>query len=536
MKKISFNTDAREALRKGVDTLADAVKVTLGPLGRNVILDTPYGGPHITKDGVTVAKYIKLDDPIENMGSQMIKEVASNAADIAGDGTTTATVLAQALIHEGFKALNEGVNPVELKKGMDAYRRVIIANLKEVSKPVESNTQIEQIASISANNDSEIGILIANAMEKVGNSGVITVEEATGLTTHIELTEGMKLDRGYISPYFTTTEDMKAILDDPYILICNEKISEMEPLLPLLEKIANTQKPLLIIADDVDGAALNALTVNKLRGSLKVCIIKAPGFGERRGDLLEDLAILTGGAVIDPNKGMSLETIELESLGQCKKVEVTKDSTTVVDGKGSLPSIKARAEMIKALMNEAPTDFLKETFSSRYSKLTGGVATLYVGAPTEVEMKEKKDRIDDALSATKAAIEEGILLGGGIALIKARPGVYSMPEKLNQNQLAGCDIVHNAVTRPFLQIIENAGNDAESQLAWFENGNLNKKPNYGYNTKTEKWEDLFASGIIDPTKVVITALTNAVSAASMLLTTECAISIKDETLNQPPVL
>jgi chaperonin GroEL len=534
MKKISFNTDARESLRKGVDTLADAVKVTLGPLGRNVILDTPYGGPHITKDGVTVAKYIKLDDPIENMGAQMIKEVASNAADIAGDGTTTATVLTQALVNEGFNALEEGFNPVELKKGMDAYCEAIIDNLKKVSKPIESNTQIEQIASISANNDSEIGMLIAEAMLKVGNAGVITVEEATGLTTYIEVTEGMNLDRGYISPYFTTTEDMKAILDDPYILICNEKIVEMEPLLPLLEQIANTQKPLLIIADDVDGAALNALTVNKLRGSLKVCIIKAPGFGERRGDLLEDLAILTGGTVIDPHKGMSLETTELSSLGQCKKVEVTKDSTTVVDGKGSLPAIKARAEMIKTLMNEAPTDFLKETFSSRYSKLTGGVATLYVGAPTEVEMKEKKDRIDDALSATKAAIEEGILIGSGYALIQARPGVYTLSKFLSQGQLAGCNIVHNAVSKPFLQIIENAGGDAEAELKRGEVNHAN--PNYGYNTKTEKWEDLFISGIIDPTKVVITALTNAVSAASMLLTTECAISIKDETLNQPPVL
>jgi chaperonin GroEL len=534
MKKISFNTDAREALRRGVDTLADAVKVTLGPLGRNVILDTPYNGPHITKDGVTVAKYIKLDDPIENMGTQMIKEVASNAANIAGDGTTTATVLAQALIHEGLTLLEEGINPVDLKKGMDAYSEVIITNLKKASKPIESNMQIEQIASISANNDSEIGILIANAMEKVGNAGVITVEEAKGLTTYIEVTEGMTLDRGYISPYFTTTEDMKALLDDPYILIYNEKIVEMEPLLPLLEKIANTQKPLLIIADDVEGAALNALTVNKLRGSLKVCIIKAPGFGERRGDLLEDLAILTGGTVIDTHKGMSLEGADLDCLGQCKKVEVTRETTTLVDGKGSLPAIKARAEMLKTQMNEAPTEFLKETFSSRYSKLTGGVATLYVGAPTEVEMKEKRDRIDDALSATKAAIEEGILIGSGYALIQARPGVYNMSQSLSQSQLAGCNIVHNAVTRPFLQIIENAGGNAEAELSWGEINQVN--PDYGYNTITETWEDLFTSGIIDPTKVVITALTNAVSAASMLLTTECAISIKEEAPNQPPIL
>ena len=534
MKKIKFNTDARNALRKGVDTLADAVKVTLGPLGRNVILDTPYNGPHITKDGVTVAKYIKLDDPIQNMGAQMIKEVASNAADIAGDGTTTATVLAQALIHEGFAALKEGINPVDLKKGMDRYSSSIIANLKKASKPVESNTQVEQIASISANNDPEIGALIADAMEKVGNSGVITVEESTNLSTYIELSEGMTLDRGYISPYFTTTEDMKAFLEDPYVLIYNEKIVEMEPLLPLLEQIADTQKPLLIIADDVEGAALNALTVNKLRGSLKVCIIKAPGFGERRGDLLEDIAILTGGTVIDTRKGMSLEGTDLDCLGQCKKVEVTRDSTTIVDGKGAIQAIKARSEMLKVQMNEAPTDFLKETFSSRYSKLTGGVATLYVGAPTEVEMKEKKDRIDDALSATKAAIKEGILIGSGYALIQARPGVYSMTKELTQSQLAGCNIVHNAVTRPFMQIIENAGGNSESELSW---GELNQKnPDYGYNTKTEKWEDLFESGIIDPTKVVITALSNAVSAASMLLTTECAISIKDKTLNQPPIL
>lgn len=529
MKETRFNTDARDALKSGVDKLAEAVKVTLGPKGRHVIIEKAYGGPHATKDGVTVAKEMTLKDPVENMGAQMVKEVASNTADEAGDGTTTATVLTQAFVTEGLKNVAAGANPIDLKKGMDKAVIEVIKNLKEISKPIKSNEQIKQIGTISANNDEHIGGLIADAMKEVGNNGVITVEESKGLETHIEITEGMQLDRGYISPYFTTTEDMKALLDNPYILITSDKISKIEPLLPVIDQVGDNA--LLIIADDVEGEALNALTVNKLRGSLKVCIIKAPGFGERRKDLLEDIAVLTGGCVIDSNKGMNLEGITTEDLGQCSKITITKDSTTIVDGGGDLEQIKTRAAHINTQMKDASTDFLRETFQSRYGKLTGGVATLHVGATTEVEMREIKDRVDDALAATRAAIEEGVLPGGGSALIRARESIQDL-HAINDDVRTGYNIVYNGVTTPMKQIVINGGGSGDVVISKMSDTVIP----IGYNAKTEVWENLIDAGVIDPTKVVITALKNAVSVASMIITTECTITGLPEDPAQAPIL
>ncbi len=520
-KDITFNLEARNALKKGVDKLSDAVKVTLGPKGRNVIMDKKFGAPSISKDGVTVAREIELQDPIENMGAQMVKEVASKTADVAGDGTTTATVLAQNIIHSGLKNVAAGANPMDLKRGIDKAVTDVIAHLRQQSKEVgDSIEKIEQVATISANNDSSIGKLIAEAMSKVKKEGVITIEEAKGTETSVELVEGMQFDRGYISPYFVTdTEKMEAVFEDPYILVYDKKISTMKDLLPVLEKVVQSGKPLLIIAEDVDGEALATLVVNKLRGSLKIAAVKAPGFGDRRKAMLEDIAILTGGTVISEEQGYKLENADLSHLGTAEKITIDKDNTTIVSGKGDKENISARIKQIKAQIENTTSDYDKEKLQERLAKLAGGVAVLYVGAASEVEMKEKKDRFDDALSATRAAVEEGIVPGGGIAYIRALEALLNTKGE-NNDEDTGVAIVRRALEEPLRMIVENAGVEGSIVVQKVKDG----KDDFGYNARTEQYENLYESGVIDPTKVTRVALENAASIAGMLLTTECVLS------------
>lgn len=520
-KEIKFDTEARAALKKGVDKLANAVKVTLGPKGRNVIIDKKFGAPSITKDGVSVAKEIELKDSIENMGAQMLKEVASKTADDAGDGTTTATILAQAIITRGLKNVAAGANPMDLKRGIDKAVKEIVTELKNISQKVgEDSEKIEQVATISANNDSSIGKLIAEAMGKVKKEGVITVEEAKGTETTVEVVEGMQFDRGYLSPYFVTdTEKMEAQLENPYILIYDKKISTMKDLLPVLEKSAQSGRPLLIIAEDVEGEALATLVVNKIRGSLKIAAVKAPGFGDRRKEMLEDIAILTGGTVISEERGYKLENADLSYLGECEKITVDKDNTTIVNGVGKKDDIKARVNQIKAQIENTTSDYDKEKLQERLAKLAGGVAVLYVGAASEVEMKEKKDRVDDALHATRAAVEEGIVPGGGVAFIRSVKVLDGL-EGENADETTGIDIIRRAVEEPLRQIIANSGGEGSVVVQKVREG----KDNFGYNARTEQYEDLMKAGVIDPTKVSRVALENAASIAGMLLTTECVIS------------
>jgi chaperonin GroEL len=524
-KDIFFDVEAREKLKKGVDALADAVKVTLGPKGRNVVIGKKFGAPHITKDGVTVAKEIELEDEVENMGAQMVKEVASKTADIAGDGTTTATVLAQAIIGAGLKNVAAGANPMDLKRGIDKAVKEVVANLKKLSKEVGSdNSKIEQIATISANNDEAIGALIAKSMKDVGNDGVITVEEAKGIETEVKTVEGMQFDRGYLSPYFVTnTEKMITEMEDPMILICEKKISSMKELMPILEPVAQSSKGLLIIAEDVDGEALGTLVVNRIRGSLKVAAVKAPGFGDRRKAMLEDIAILTGGQVISEERGMTLENTTIDMLGTAEKIEIDKDNTTIVNGKGKKADIKARIGQIRAQIETTTSDYDKEKLQERLAKLSGGVAVLYVGAPTEVEMKEKKDRVEDALAATRAAVEEGIVAGGGVALLRAIESLDKI-NGLNDDEVTGIAIVKRAAEEPLRQIISNAGEEGAVIVQEVKAG----KKDFGYNARTEKFENLFKAGVIDPTKVTRIAVENAASIAAMLLTTECVIADQPE--------
>ncbi|MBB5635740.1 chaperonin GroEL [Pedobacter cryoconitis] len=520
-KQVKYNVEARDALKRGVDTLANAVKVTLGPKGRNVIIDKKFGSPAITKDGVTVAKEIELKDPIENMGAQMVKEVASKTADIAGDGTTTATVLAQAIVTAGIKNVAAGANPMDLKRGIDKAVTAIVANLKAQSQTVgEDNNKIKQVASISANNDEVIGALIAEAMGKVGKDGVITVEEAKGTETEVKTVEGMQFDRGYLSPYFVTNADkMEAELENAYILIYDKKISNMKELLPILEKQVQTGKPLLIIAEDLDGEALATLVVNKIRGSLKVVAVKAPGFGDRRKAMLEDLAILTGGTVISEERGYKLENADLTYLGTAEKIVVDKDNTTIINGAGSSDDIKARVNQIKAQIETTTSDYDREKLQERLAKLAGGVAVLYVGAASEVEMKEKKDRVDDALHATRAAVEEGIVAGGGVAFIRAIEALEGMKGS-NEDETTGIAIVKRAIEEPLRQICQNAGIEGSIVVQKVKEG----KGDFGYNARTDVYENLISAGVIDPTKVGRVALENAASIAAMLLTTECVLA------------
>jgi len=524
-KDIFFDVEAREKLKRGVDALADAVKVTLGPKGRNVVIGKKFGAPHITKDGVTVAKEIELEDEVENMGAQMVKEVASKTADIAGDGTTTATVLAQAIIGAGLKNVAAGANPMDLKRGIDKAVKEVVSNLKKLSKEVGSdNSKIEQIATISANNDEAIGALIAKSMRDVGNDGVITVEEAKGIETEVKTVEGMQFDRGYLSPYFVTnTEKMITEMEDPMILICEKKISSMKELMPILEPVAQSSKGLLIIAEDVDGEALGTLVVNRIRGSLKVAAVKAPGFGDRRKAMLEDIAILTGGQVISEERGMTLENTTIDMLGTAEKIEIDKDNTTIVNGKGKKADIKARIGQIRAQIETTTSDYDKEKLQERLAKLSGGVAVLYVGAPTEVEMKEKKDRVEDALAATRAAVEEGIVAGGGVALLRAIESLDKI-KGLNDDEVTGIAIVKRAAEEPLRQIIANAGGEGAVIVQEVKAG----KKDFGYNARTEKFENLFKAGVIDPTKVTRIAVENAASIAAMLLTTECVIADQPE--------
>ena len=524
-KDIFFDVEAREKLKKGVDALADAVKVTLGPKGRNVVIGKKFGAPHITKDGVTVAKEIELEDEVENMGAQMVKEVASKTADIAGDGTTTATVLAQAIIGAGLKNVAAGANPMDLKRGIDKAVNEVVSNLRKLSKEVGSdNSKIEQIATISANNDEAIGALIAKAMKDVGNDGVITVEEAKGIETEVKTVEGMQFDRGYLSPYFVTnTEKMITEMEDPMILICEKKISSMKELMPILEPVAQSSKGLLIIAEDVDGEALGTLVVNRIRGSLKVAAVKAPGFGDRRKAMLEDIAILTGGQVISEERGMTLENTNIDMLGTSEKIEIDKDNTTIVNGKGKKADIKARVGQIRAQIETTTSDYDKEKLQERLAKLSGGVAVLYVGAPTEVEMKEKKDRVEDALAATRAAVEEGIVAGGGVALLRAIETLDKI-NGLNEDEVTGISIVKRAAEEPLRQIIANAGEEGAVIVQEVKAG----KKDFGYNARSEKFENLFKAGVIDPTKVTRIAVENAASIAAMLLTTECVIADQPE--------
>ena len=532
-KEIKFDIEARDALKRGVDALANAVKVTLGPQGRNVVIDKKFGGPSITKDGVSVAKEIELEDTIENMGAQMVKEVASKTADIAGDGTTTATVLAQAIVSNGLKNVAAGANPMDLKKGIDKAVSVIVENLKSQSQEVgDSIEKIQQVGAISANNDNAIGSLIAEAMDKVKKEGVITVEEAKGTDTYVEVVEGMQFDRGYLSPYFATnTEKMLADLDTPYILLYDKKISNMKDLLPILEPAAQSGKPLLIIAEDVDGEALATLVVNKMRGSLKIAAVKAPGFGDRRKAMLEDIAILTGGTVISEERGIKLENATIDMLGTTEKVTIDKDNTTIVNGAGDKDNIMARVNQIKAQIESTTSDYDREKLQERLAKLAGGVAVLYVGAASEVEMKEKKDRVDDALHATRAAVEEGIIPGGGVALVRAADALNQLKGD-NADETTGIQIVTRAVEEPLRQIVANAGNEGSVVVSKVKDG----KADYGYNAKQEVYENMFEAGIIDPTKVTRVALENAASVAGMLLTTECVLAdIAEETPPMPPM-
>ncbi len=529
-KQIVFNNDAREQLRKGVDELANAVKVTLGPKGRNVVIDKKFGAPQVTKDGVTVAKEIELEDGIQNMGAQMVKEVASKTNDQAGDGTTTATVLAQAIVNTGLKNVTAGANPMDLKRGIDKAVAEIVKSIKEQAQEVGGDIQkIRQVATISANNDSAIGDIIAEAMEKVTKDGVITIENAKGIDTTVKVVEGMQFDRGYISPYFVTdTEKMECAYDNPYILIYDKKISTMKDLLPVLEKVVNTGRPLLIIAEDVESEALATLVVNRLRGSLKIAAVKAPGFGDRRKEMLEDIAILTGGTVISEEKGYKLEDADLSMLGQSEKISIDKDNTTIVSGKGNSDAIKARVGQIKAQIEKTTSDYDREKLQERLAKLAGGVAVIYVGAASEVEMKEKKDRFDDALHATRAAVEEGIIPGGGTALIHAAQKLEGVKPE-NEDEKLGIEIIRRAVEEPLRMIVENAGLEGSVVVNEVKNG----KGDYGYNARAEKYENLFQSGVIDPAKVTRVALENAASIAGMLLTTECVLcDIKEP---EPPM-
>lgn len=529
-KNIKFNIEARDALKRGVDALADAVKVTLGPKGRNVVIDRKFGAPYVTKDGVSVAKEIELKDSIENMGAQLLKEVASNTADIAGDGTTTATVLAQSIVTTGLKNVTAGANPMDLKRGIDKAVIEVIKSLKSLSQEVgNDNERIEQVATISANNDKTIGKLIAEAMEKVKIEGVITVEEAKGTETYVEVVEGMQFDRGYLSPYFVTnSEKMVTELENPLILIFDKKISTMKDLLPVLEKAAQSGKPLLIIAEDVDGEALATLVVNKLRGSLKIAAVKAPGFGDRRKAMLEDIAILTGGTMISEEQGRKLEDAQLEDLGTAEKILIDKDNTTIVNGIGKKGAIKLRVNQIKAQIETTTSDYDKEKLQERLAKLAGGVAVLYVGAATEVEMKEKKDRVDDALNATKAAVEEGIIPGGGIAFIRSIDCLNNIKGD-NEDEDTGIAIIKRALEEPLRQIVANAGGEGSIVIQKVNEG----KGDFGYNARTEVYENLFEAGVIDPTKVTRVALENAASIGGILLTTECVISDNEE--DMPPM-
>ena len=524
-KDIFFDVEAREKLKKGVDALANAVKVTLGPKGRNVVIGKKFGAPHITKDGVTVAKEIELEDEVENMGAQMVKEVASKTADIAGDGTTTATVLAQAIISAGLKNVAAGANPMDLKRGIDKAVGDVVKNLRKLSKEIgNDNSKIEQIATISANNDEAIGALIAKAMQDVGKDGVITVEEAKGIETEVVTVEGMQFDRGYLSPYFVTnTDKMITEMENPMILICEKKISSMKELLPILEPVAQSSKGLIIIAEDVDGEALGTLVVNRIRGSLKVAAVKAPGFGDRRKAMLEDIAILTGGQVISEERGMTLENTTIDMLGTAEKVEIDKDNTTIINGKGKKSDITARVGQIKAQIETTTSDYDKEKLQERLAKLSGGVAVLYVGAPTEVEMKEKKDRVDDALAATRAAVEEGIVAGGGVALLRAIETLDKV-KTVNEDEMTGVAIVKRAAEEPLRQIIGNAGQEGAVIVQEVKAG----KGDFGYNARTEKFESLVKAGVVDPTKVTRIAVENAASIAAMLLTTECVIADQPE--------
>ncbi len=520
-KQVKYNVEARDALKRGVDILANAVKVTLGPKGRNVIIDKKFGSPAITKDGVTVAKEIELKDALENMGAQMVKEVASKTADLAGDGTTTATVLAQAIVTAGIKNVAAGANPMDLKRGIDKAVSAVVSNLKTQSQSVgEDNNKIKQVASISANNDEVIGTLIADAMAKVGKDGVITVEEAKGTETEMKTVEGMQFDRGYLSPYFVTNADkMEVELDNPYILIYDKKISSMKELLPVLEKQVQTGKPLLIIAEDLDGEALATLVVNKIRGSLKVAAVKAPGFGDRRKAMLEDIAILTGGTVISEERGYKLENADLTYLGQAEKVVVDKDNTIVINGAGKSDDIKARVNQIKSQIETTTSDYDKEKLQERLAKLSGGVAVLYVGAATEVEMKEKKDRVDDALHATRAAVEEGIVAGGGVAFIRSIEALANLKGS-NEDENTGIQIIRRAIEEPLRQICQNAGIEGSIIVQKVKEG----KADFGYNARTDVFENMIGAGVIDPTKVSRVALENAASIAAMLLTTEVVLA------------
>lgn len=524
-KQISFNTDAREKLKQGIDQLADAVKVTLGPKGRNVVLQKSFGSPSITKDGVTVAKDIELEDPVENMGAQMLKEVASKTADIAGDGTTTATVLAQAMVQAGMKNVAAGANPMDLKRGIDKAVKAIIEDLKKQSEKIGDDFEkVKQVGSISANNDEEIGTLIADAMKRVSKDGVITVEEAKGTDTYMEEVIGMQFDRGYLSPYFVTNaENMIAEYENPYILIYDKKVSNMQEILPVLEKVVNSGRPLLIIAEDIESQALGVLVVNRLRAQLKVVAVKAPGFGDRRKAMLEDIAILTGGTVISEEKGYKLENAGLEHLGTAEKVLVDKDNTTIVNGKGDGEMIKARINQIKQQIETTTSDYDKEKLQERLAKLAGGVAVLYVGAATEVEMKEKKDRVDDALHATRAAVEEGIVVGGGVALVRTIDALDKV-KGLNEDENIGIQIVRKALEAPIRTIAQNAGVEGSVVLMKVQEG----KGSFGYNARTDVYEDLKKAGVIDPTKVTRIAVENAGSIAGMILTTECVINDKPE--------
>lgn len=530
-KDITFGMEARASLKIGVDKLSNAVKVTLGPKGRNVIIDKKFGAPVITKDGVTVAKEIELKDPAENMGAQMVKEVASKTSDVAGDGTTTATVLAQAIFNNGLKNVTAGANPMDLKRGIDKAVERVVESLRKQSKEVgDSSEKIEQVATISANNDSSIGKLIAEAMSKVKKEGVITIEEAKGTETSVKVVEGMQFDRGYISPYFITdTDKMEAVYENPYILIYDKKISTMKDFLPVLEKVVQTGKPLVIISEDVDGEALATLVVNKLRGSLKIVAVKAPGFGDRRKAILEDIAILTGGTVISEEQGYKLENADLSHLGKAEKITVDKDNTTIVSGQGEKEMIKSRVNQIKAQMENTTSDYDREKLQERLAKLAGGVAVLYVGAASEVEMKEKKDRFDDALHATRAAVEEGIVPGGGVAYIRALELLENF-EGINEDETTGIAIVRRALEEPLRMIVENAGIEGSIVVQKVKEG----KEDFGFNARTEKYENLYESGVIDPTKVTRVALENAASIAGMLLTTECLlVEIKDEKSDMP---
>jgi chaperonin GroEL len=528
-KDIFFDTSARDRLKRGVDKLADAVKVTLGPKGRNVIVDKKFGAPTVTKDGVSVAKEIELKDAIENMGAQLVKEVASKTADDAGDGTTTATVLTQSIFAHGIKNVAAGANPMDLKRGIDKAVSAVVAHLKSQSKTISSSNEIAQVATISANNDKEIGKMIADAMDKVGKDGVITVEEAKGTETEVRTVEGMQFDRGYLSPYFVTnTEKMEADLDNPFILIYDKKISSMKELLPILEQVAQTGKPMVIISEDVDGEALATLVVNKIRGALKIAAVKAPGFGDRRKAMLEDIAVLTGGTVISEERGYKLENATLEYLGTAEKVNIDKDNTTIVNGAGESNDIQARINQIKAQVENTTSDYDKEKLQERLAKLAGGVAILHIGAATEVEMKEKKDRVDDALHATRAAVQEGVVAGGGVAFIRAIDALANVDTE-NEDEKTGVNIIRLALESPLRTIVENAGVEGSVIVQKVKEG----KDDYGYNAREDKYDNMFAAGVIDPTKVTRLALENAASIAALLLTTECVIADEPESEKAP---